>query len=92
MDKLRLEKLNTLLNAFPEGSVGERQECLDIAALDQIGRRIGYGRLEQLAHQLYQIQCLGDIAELEKLKRERFLNLNWPLPKNFDEVCAASRQ
>ena len=81
------EQLNTLLNSWREGTVGYAQDTEAIAALDEIGKRIGYGFMEQLAHWLYQAQCHGKTDEAAELKRERFQALGWPLPETFEHVA-----
>jgi hypothetical protein len=81
------DELNTLLNSWPDNTRGHVFERTVIGVLDTIGRQIGYGALEDLAHGLYLIQCNNDIKEVANFKQKRFKSLNWPLPPNFEEVA-----
>ena len=81
----KYEELNTILNSFEERMTGHHKERQAIICLDIMGQLIGYGRLEQLARDLKNIQLYDDVEDAINNKREQFQSLSWQLPKDFPE-------
>ena len=75
--KLYIPELQESLSAYPEGSIGEAEEHEAIERLFLIGERIGYGRLQQLAGQIQDIQLdinPKQIADKYKVHYDRLRN------------------
>jgi hypothetical protein len=85
---LNHDDLNVLINGWEEGTLGHEEQRQAIAALDILGKRLGYGALAQIAQWLYEVQCHDDPKKAIFMKRERFHSLGWNLPERFEEVAA----
>ena len=87
-DRFTEEELNILLNSWPTvAAAGHAIDQRTIAALDRLGRDIGYGALAQMAQWMYEIRCHGNQENAATLKRERFNALGWPLPEGFEQAA-----
>lgn len=84
--KLTPKELSILVNSWPEHTLGHSMDSDAICKLDEIGAKIGYGALAQLAQWIREIQCDRNCANVVALKTSRFKYLGWPLHPDFPNV------
>ena len=76
-----------LLNSWTKGSVGYEREEAFILACTKFANEDGFGRMEQISKNIWEIVNFHRdnekiISKLRENKKNRFKALNWPLEDN----------
>lgn len=75
-----------LLNGWPKNTVGHKKEEEFILACVKFANDGGFGRMEQISKNIWEIVNFKDnkeiIKRLKKQKRKRFEEIDWEVPED----------